>query len=124
MKGAARFILDFLIEAPEGTPVPGKLVTNPSHSPENRFKKPDGTVKVCKDPVSEVVSRQTAPEVYEMNASMYVYDRGFLLDAGNKTPYAKTAYAYEMNGDDTIDIDSETDFKFIEFLVKEGIVKL
>ncbi|MBD3183511.1 glycoside hydrolase family 95 protein [Candidatus Poribacteria bacterium] len=43
MKGAARFILDFMVEAPEGTPVVGKLVTNPSHSPENSFTKPDGT---------------------------------------------------------------------------------
>ncbi len=43
MKGAARFILDFLVEAPAGTPVAGKLVTNPSHSPENSFKKADGT---------------------------------------------------------------------------------
>lgn len=43
MKGAARFMLDFLIEAPEGTPIAGKLVTNPSHSPENSFLKPDGT---------------------------------------------------------------------------------
>ena len=43
MKGAARFILDFLVEAPEGTPVAGKLVTNPSHSPENSFLKADKT---------------------------------------------------------------------------------
>lgn len=43
MKGAARFILDFLVEAPAGTPVAGKLVTNPSHSPENSFLKPDKT---------------------------------------------------------------------------------
>ncbi len=43
LKGAARFILDFLIEAPAGTPVAGRLVTNPSHSPENGFKKADGT---------------------------------------------------------------------------------
>ena len=43
MKGAARFMLDFLVEAPEGTPFAGKLVTNPSHSPENSFLKPDGT---------------------------------------------------------------------------------
>ncbi len=43
MKGAARFILDFLVEAPAGTPVAGKLVTNPSHSPENSFLKPDRT---------------------------------------------------------------------------------
>jgi alpha-L-fucosidase 2 len=42
MKGAARFILDFLVEAPAGTPVAGKLVTAPSHSPENSFFLPDG----------------------------------------------------------------------------------
>jgi len=42
MKGAARFILDFLVEAPAGTPVAGKLVTNPSYSPENAFLLPDG----------------------------------------------------------------------------------
>jgi len=38
MKGAALFILDFLVEDPQG-----RLVTNPSHSPENSFRKPDGT---------------------------------------------------------------------------------
>ncbi len=43
MKGAARFMLDFLVEAPAGSPVTGKLVTNPSHSPENAFRKLDGT---------------------------------------------------------------------------------
>jgi alpha-L-fucosidase 2 len=42
MKGAARFILDFLIEAPVGTPGAGRLVTSPSHSPENSFILPDG----------------------------------------------------------------------------------
>ncbi|MFG0287358.1 MAG: glycoside hydrolase N-terminal domain-containing protein [Rhodopirellula sp. JB044] len=43
MKGAAEFMLDFLIEAPAGTPAAGRLVTNPSHSPENEFIKDDGT---------------------------------------------------------------------------------
>ncbi|QJE97341.1 glycoside hydrolase family 95 protein [Luteolibacter luteus] len=43
MKGAARFILDFLVEAPPGSLVAGKLVTNPSYSPENTFIMADGT---------------------------------------------------------------------------------
>jgi alpha-L-fucosidase 2 len=42
MKGAARFMLDFLVEAPPGTPVAGQLVTCPSHSPENSFRLPNG----------------------------------------------------------------------------------
>jgi len=45
MKGAAEFILDFLVEAPAGTPVAGKLVTNPSYSPENSYYLPDGKGK-------------------------------------------------------------------------------
>ncbi len=43
MKGAAQFMLDFLIEAPAGTPAAGRLVSSPSHSPENTFIKADGT---------------------------------------------------------------------------------
>lgn len=43
MKSSAAFILDFLVEAPEGSPVAGRLVTNPSHSPENSFIKADGS---------------------------------------------------------------------------------
>ncbi|MFZ0935041.1 MAG: glycoside hydrolase family 95 protein [Bryobacteraceae bacterium] len=37
MKEAAEFALGFLVEAPPGTPFAGRLVTNPSTSPENRY---------------------------------------------------------------------------------------
>ncbi len=43
MKGSAQFYLDFLKPIPVGLPNAGKLVTNPSHSPENAFEKSDGT---------------------------------------------------------------------------------
>ncbi|MBI5707366.1 MAG: glycoside hydrolase family 95 protein [Armatimonadetes bacterium] len=46
MRGAALFLLDFLVPAPADSPVAGKLVTNPSHSPENGFRKPDGTTSM------------------------------------------------------------------------------
>ncbi|HVY75560.1 MAG TPA: glycoside hydrolase family 95 protein [Puia sp.] len=46
MKGAAMFMLDFLVKAPEGTACPGKWVTNPSYSPENTFVLPDGSTSV------------------------------------------------------------------------------
>ena len=44
IKGGTEFMLDFLIPAPEHAAVAGKLVTNPSHSPENQFRKKDGTI--------------------------------------------------------------------------------
>lgn len=37
MKEAAEFVLGVLVEAPVGTPFPGRLVTNPSTSPENQY---------------------------------------------------------------------------------------
>ncbi len=37
MKEAAQFLLSFLVEAPQGTPFAGRLVTNPSTSPENEY---------------------------------------------------------------------------------------
>jgi len=37
MKEAAEFVLGFLVEAPTGTPFAGRLVTNPSISPENQY---------------------------------------------------------------------------------------
>jgi alpha-L-fucosidase 2 len=37
MKEAAQFVLGNLVEAPAGTPFAGKLVTNPSASPENNY---------------------------------------------------------------------------------------
>ncbi|MFZ4506476.1 MAG: glycoside hydrolase family 95 protein [Fimbriimonas sp.] len=43
MRSAAEFALDFLVRAPEGVKFAGKLVTNPSHSPENSYRKADGT---------------------------------------------------------------------------------
>lgn len=46
MKGAARFLLDFLVEAPAPVAGAGYLVTNPSHSPENSFRRSDGSVSM------------------------------------------------------------------------------
>lgn len=37
MKGAAQFVLDTLVPAPAGAPFAGRLVTNPSTSPENQY---------------------------------------------------------------------------------------
>ncbi|HUO07314.1 MAG TPA: glycoside hydrolase family 95 protein [Phycisphaerae bacterium] len=46
MKGASEFILDYLVPAPDGTPVAGKLVTCPSMSPENKFIADDGKISI------------------------------------------------------------------------------
>ena len=42
MRVAALFACDFLVEVPAGAPGAGRLVTSPSHSPENEFIAADG----------------------------------------------------------------------------------
>lgn len=87
--------------------------------------RPDGTVKICKEVDNGFFCRrQDAPPVFDVNASLYVYKRTFLLDESNTMPYLKETLIYEMPEISAIDIDSELDFKFIEFLVEKGVIKL
>jgi alpha-L-fucosidase 2 len=51
----ALFLLDYLTEAPAGTPYAGKLVTGPSCSPENKYKLPDGrSFNLCMGPTMDI----------------------------------------------------------------------
>ena len=63
--------------------------------------------------------RQDAPEIYDMNALIYIYKRDYILNTksilGNKT------ILYEMPEITTFDIDREIDFKIIELLLKEEV---
>ncbi len=80
----------------------------------------DGYAKLCKKPNNAVFSRQKAPEVYSLNASIYIIKRDFLKKMN--TLYSGKAIVYKMS-DISIDIDREIDFKFLEFLIKNGEFK-
>ncbi len=84
----------------------------------------DGLAHLCKTLLAGVTRRQDAPVVFEMNASMYVYDRAFLLDERHRSPLGGRAVVYEMPESSAFDIDTEMDLRFVEFLVKEGLVRL
>lgn len=82
----------------------------------------DGKVNLCKQ--GNFIRRQDAPEVYDMNASIYIYNRDYLLDESRKSAISDNSAIYIMDELSRTDIDSEVDFKFIEFLVKEKLVNL
>lgn len=63
---------------------------------------------------SGVTSRQAAPMVYSMNASIYVWHRS-TLTAGL---WDGRTQLYEMPRERSIDIDSELDFGIVEMLLK------
>jgi len=65
---------------------------------------------------SDVTSRQEAPTVYAMNASIYVWHRRSLT----KGLWDGRTRLYEMPRERSIDIDSELDFRIVELLMAEG----
>ena len=63
-----------------------------------------------------IVRRQDAPPCYDLNASIYVWRRNTLLNA-NKVIQPNTRL-YVMPEERSVDIDSELDFLWLEFLMK------
>lgn len=66
---------------------------------------------------SSFVRRQDAPEVYDMNASIYCYKRDTLADF-TKVPFKEKIDIVIMKDTYALDIDHEEDFYIMECLVK------
>ncbi|ACV47584.1 MULTISPECIES: acylneuraminate cytidylyltransferase family protein [Halomicrobium] len=77
----------------------------------------NGYASLSKSLDDEVVRRQDAPSVYEMNASVYTYERSYLADA-DSTHGDRTGVA-EMPPERSVDIDRPIDFALVKFLVEE-----
>lgn len=76
----------------------------------------DGFVRLAKKLERPVVRRQDGPKCYDMNASVYVWRRDCLFESDSV--FNGDTLLYEMPDDRSIDIDSELDFQFVEFLMK------
>jgi N-acylneuraminate cytidylyltransferase/CMP-N,N'-diacetyllegionaminic acid synthase len=61
-----------------------------------------------------VVRRQDAPTVYEMNAAIYVYERDFLMDADSV--HGEYTRVSVMPPERSVDIDTKFDLKLVEFM--------
>lgn len=97
----------------------------PAHrNPYFNMVEEDSEGKAHLSKTGDFFSRQNAPRVYDMNASIYIYSRDFLMDETNMKPISDNSVIYIMDEISRTDIDSELDFKFIEFLLKEGIISL
>ena len=66
------------------------------------------------------VRTQDAPLVYELNASIYFWKREACFK--QKGPFCKKTFFYEMPYERSIDIDSLSDFKLVEFFGKRKII--
>ena len=77
-----------------------------------------GIVKLSKPQSIAVVRRQDAPACFDMNASIYVWRRGILLS--DEPLFNDKTRLHLMPEERSIDIDSELDFRFVEFLMLEA----
>lgn len=77
----------------------------------------DGYARLSKDSGGEVTRRQDAPKVYEMNASVYTYEKEFLMNTDSV--HDGKAKVSVMPRERSIDIDSKLDLKIARCLAEQ-----
>jgi CMP-N-acetylneuraminic acid synthetase len=77
-------------------------------------------LKRAKKYKKNIYRRQDAPQTYDFNASIYIWNRKSLINF--KSFFTKKTVFYEMPEKRSIDIDSELDFRLVEFLLKKKSV--
>ena len=75
----------------------------------------NGRVRLAKTPETPFARRQDAPKCFDLNASVFVWRRATLMTVdwvlGDNT------ILFEMPEERSIDIDTETDFAFVAFMM-------
>lgn len=77
-----------------------------------------GRSRLSKQPAREISSRQTAPKVYELNASIYLFRTEYLMCSEARL-HSDNTLVYVMPEERSVDIDTPRDFKVVELLLAE-----
>ena len=80
-------------------------------------EKIDNRVCLSKKSKISVTSRQVSPEVFSLNASIYIWKRKSLIN--QKKLFGKKTGIYIMPEEKSIDIDSNFDLKIVKSLIKK-----
>jgi len=83
----------------------------------NIIEKKNGRIELVKKLKKKILSRQKAPKVYEMNASIYFWKRDALIK--KKGLFGKFVGVYLMPRDRSIDIDDYFDLELVKKLIKK-----
>lgn len=75
----------------------------------------NGYYKLVKIPETPIKSRQTAPKVWDLNASIYIYRRKFFKE-GFQNAYTDKSLIYEMDHM-CFDLDEKIDFEIMAYLI-------
>jgi CMP-N-acetylneuraminic acid synthetase len=91
-------------------------ITEAEHHPWKMLISGAHGLQPLKDYQSFESPRQLLPKVYRINGAMYCLSSELFLD--KMSFYIEPAYTYPMSQLDSLDIDSELDLKFLEFLLQ------
>jgi CMP-N,N'-diacetyllegionaminic acid synthase len=82
-------------------------------------KNQNGAMKISKTLPGSIVRRQDAPDVFEHVASIYIMDPAYIRSSN----YMLDGHmeGYDIGVEKSLDVDSELDFQFIEFLMKRKL---
>lgn len=81
----------------------------------------EGNVRLSKKLDDAIIRRQDAPKSYDMNASIYIWKRNVILNSD--TLFLEKTGLYVMPEERSVDIDTELDYRFVEFIMKENNAK-
>lgn len=81
----------------------------------NMVENVEGRTQLVKQLDKPIVRRQDAPQVFGMNASIYIWKREALLE--NDTLFTDKTTLYVMPEERSVDIDTELDWNFVEYIL-------
>ena len=84
----------------------------------NMIEIKNGKVELSKKLKNAPSSRQQSPEVYDMNASIYIWSRDFLIKEDSL--FSGKLGFFEMPEDRSIDIDTQLDFEIVQMIMEKN----
>lgn len=82
----------------------------------NMVKEDNGYYKKVMD--SDYTARQQAPEIYDINGSIYAYSKSFMARTDNKPLLDGNVSIIQMLDTAVLDIDSKADFELMQIIAK------
>lgn len=79
-------------------------------------QKENGFYKLCIEAGENILTRQSAPKVYESNGMFYLFNRDY-FDGNYNTIFTDKTLIFPSNHI-SIDVDNPIDFDFLEYLIK------
>ena len=83
----------------------------------NMVEQDNGRLKKVKNIGKNIIRRQDAPEVYDMNASIYIWKKSILLNSDEL--FSRKTSIYIMPYERSIDIDTEFEWNMVELLLSK-----